>query len=593
MPLNLIGLSAFYHESACCLLQDGTLIAAAAEERFSRVKHDARLPVEAFRFCLKAGRISITDIDALAYYESPTKKGDRQHWAGRLTDSPSNDAIQPDAEWPFRMIRERLGYDGPILVFDHHQSHAASAFFYSGFAEAATFTADGVGEWATTTYGIGRGATLNLFEEVRFPHSLGLLYATLTAYLGFRVNNGEYKVMGLASYGQPRMIDQIRTLVTSAPDGQYRLQMLYFDYVSGRRMYAPPLTDLLGAPPREPGTPITAFHCDVAKSLQTVLEELLLEKIEYLHRRVDVPNLCLAGGVALNAVANGRIRREGPFERLFIQPASGDAGACLGAAALAHIQITGSRNTKSPLSHVYLGPSWSSDQIETILIATGLPALDYRQRETDLLDAVVARLLENQVIGWFQGAMEFGPRALGARSILANPQDPEAQNRLNRMIKQRESFRPFAPSVLEKQATDHFDLAHPSPFMLETCQVVSPLAIPAVRHVDGSARPQTVNPDEHPRYANLLDAFYRRTGCPMLVNTSFNVQGEPIVCSPIDALLCMGMAGLDALVLGDFLIDRSLLPENWPDLFTAWRQQKYSIFSENQSSIQENLYTFV
>jgi carbamoyltransferase len=590
--MNVIGLSAFYHESACCLLQDGRLAAAAAEERFSRVKHDPRLPVEAFRYCLKAGRLGPADVDCVAYYESPTKKLARQLWAGVPRDE-SGDFFWLDPQQPQRAIRERLGYEGPIEIFEHHQSHAASAFFFSGFRDAAILTVDGVGEWATTTYGRGRGATLEVFEQVHLPHSLGLLYSTITAYLGFRVNDGEYKVMGLAPYGRPRYVDQVRALIHSGPDGQYRLDMAYFDFLQGRTMYSGQLCDLFGAPPRERGAEIAPFHQDVARSLQVVLEEVLLEKVCYLARRVDSPDLCMAGGVALNCVANGRILREGPFERLFVQPAAGDAGTCLGAAALAHVQLTGERHTCEPLQHVYLGPGATSDEIAGLLSATGIPAHDFRQREAELLAAVVDRLERREVVGWFHGAMEFGPRALGARSILANPQDPGIRERLNQLVKKREAFRPFAPSVLYDHAARHFDLDHPSPFMLETCQVTSPLHLPGITHVDGSARPQTVDSISCPRYAALLEAFYRRTGCPMLVNTSFNMRGEPIVCTPADALFCMGNAGLDSLVLEDFLVDREMLPENWPKLFATWQHKSRSPFASAKSAIGENLYTFV
>ncbi len=590
--MNVIGLAAFYHESACCLLQDGRLIAAAEEERFSRVKHDARLPVQAFRYCLRAGKIGLTDVDCLAYYELPTQKLARQLWAGVPDDDPG-DLFWLDPHQPQRAIRERLGYEGPLLTFAHHRSHAASTFFYSGFSDAAILTVDGVGEWATTTYGHGRGAAIELFKEVRFPHSLGLLYATLTAYLGFRVNNGEYKVMGLAPYGQPRYVDQMHELVSSGPNGQYSLNMDYFDFVRGRTMYSARLCELFGAPPRQPEADITPFHQDVARSLQVVLEEILLEKAHYLAGRVDSPNLCLAGGVALNCVANGRLLRDGPFARLFVQPAAGDAGGCLGAAALAHVQLTGQRHTYQPLSHVFLGPSFTADEVAGLLTATGIAAHDFRGRQAALLEAVVDRLAANQVVGWFHGALEFGPRALGARSILANPQDPNVRQRLNQLVKKREAFRPFAPSVLYAHAADHLDLDHPSPFMLETCQVTSPLDLPGITHVDGSARPQTVDPATSPRYAALLEAFYRRTGCPILVNTSFNVRGEPIVCTPVDALFCLGNSGLDALVLEDFILDRAMLPANWPLLLTAWQRRSRTAFASERSPIGENLYTFV
>ncbi len=589
--MNILGISAFYHESACCLMQEGRLTAAAAEERFTRVKHDARLPVHAFRFCLEAGGLGLPDLDAVAYYERPAKKLARQLWAG----PPEGDAELAwlDPRQPERMIRERLGYDGPLLFFDHHRSHAASAFFFSGFADAALLTFDGVGEWATTAYGRADGGTLDLFEEVHFPHSLGLLYATLTAYLGFRVNNGEYKVMGLAPYGTPRYVDQVRALVHNGPAGQYTLAMAYFDFVRGRGMFTPALCDLFGAPPRSPGGPLDAFHCDVARSLQQVVEEMMLGKVRYLAGRVDSENLCLAGGVALNAVAIGRIAREGPFARLFVPPAPGDAGGCLGAAALAHTQLTGLRPPTAPLPDAFLGPRYATEDVATWLAATGLPAHNFRNKEAGLLEAVVDRLVQGQVVGWFHGAMEFGPRALGARSLLANPMDPGVRDRLNRLVKQREGFRPFAPSVLAAHAGDHFYLDHAAPFMLETCRVTSPLALPAITHIDGSARPQTVDPARQPRFAALLEAFYRRTGCPLLLNTSFNVRGEPIVCTPADALGCLARAGFEALVLEDFLIERASLPAGWEALVEAPPLPARSPFARPRSALEENLYTFV
>jgi len=602
--VNVLGISAFFHESACCLLRDGHLVAAAEEERFSRVKHDPRLPSSAFRFCLRQGGIGITDLDAVAYYESPVEKLSRQLWAAMPEGGEGEEGLPPDLPWldpgqPERAIREGLGWEGPLRIYRHHLSHAASAFFFSGFPEAALLTVDGVGEWATTTYGRGEGAAVELFEEVEFPHSLGLLYSTITSYLGFEVNDGEYKVMGLAPYGRPRYLDQMRALVASEPGGQYRLDLSYFDFVDfmrGRRMYSERLCDLFGAPPRMRESEITPFHQDVARSLQVALEEILLEKARYLHERTGSRHLCMAGGVALNVVANGRILREGPFERLFVQPAAGDSGGCLGAAALAYAEIselTGSRPSYEPLRHVYLGPSWAADEVARLLEATGLRALDFRGREAELLEAVVDRLEQRQVVGWFHGAMELGPRALGARSLLADPRDPEMRERLNRLVKKREAFRPFAPSVLAAHAAGHFDLDHPSPFMLETCQVTSPLDLPAITHVDGSARPQTVDAAVAPRYAALLEAFHRRTGCPVLVNTSFNVRGEPIVCSPVDALFCLGSSGIDCLVLEDFLIDRRDLPPNWADLLPTWRERRRSGFARSEGAVSEDLYTFV
>lgn len=590
--MNILGLSAFFHESACCLLQDGRLVAAAEEERFSRVKHDPRLPVSAFRWCLKQGGLGIVDLDAVAYYESPAEKLSRQLEAGvpegALPDGP--DGL--DAGRVEREIREGLGWEGPLLTFRHHLSHAASAFFFSGFPAAAVLTVDGVGEWDTTTYARVAGTAVEIFEAVRFPHSLGLLYSTLTSYLGFAVNDGEYKVMGLAPYGEPRYLKEMRRLVASGPGGQVRLDLRYFDFVRGRRMFSESLIGLLGRPPRPRDGEITRFHQDVARSLQAVLEEILLEKARWLHGQTGMPDLCMAGGVALNCVANGRILREGPFRRLFVQPAAGDSGGCLGAAALAHVQLTGKHGERpgARLEHVHLGPEWTSGEIAGLLAVTGLPFLDFRGREADLLEAVVDRLAAGQVVGWLHGRLEFGPRALGARSLLADPRDPGMRGRLNRLVKKREAFRPFAPSVLAGHAGEHFDLDHPSPFMLETCRVTSALDLPAITHVDGSARPQTADPAVSPRFAALLEAFRRRTGCPVLVNTSFNVRGEPIVASPVDALFCFGTAGIDALVLEDFLLDRESLPADWPTLLPAWRERPRSGFAREPSG---DLYSFV
>ena len=590
--MNIIGISALYHESSCCLLRRGELVAAASEERFTRVKHDARLPVEAFRFCLEAGGLGITDLDAVAYYEQPVAKLSRQLWAGQRPRL-AEDSSWLDPGLPERAIRERLGFDGRILSFPHHLSHGASAFFYSGFPQAAILTVDGVGEWATMTYGRGHGRDLDIFEAVDFPHSLGLLYSTLTAYLGFRVNSGEYKVMGLAAYGEPRHVDEICQLVAMGDGGQVRLNLRYFDFIDGASMYAASMADLFGRPPRRPGAEITRFHRDVARSLQLVLEEILLEKAAYLHQRTDAECLCLAGGVALNCVANGRIRREGPFEQLFVQPAAGDAGGCLGAAALAHGSLTGERPDPAPQEHAGFGPRYPVESIAGLLEATGLPAADYRQREGELLAATARRLADGEIVGWFHGPMEFGPRALGGRSILADPRAAGMRDRLNRRIKKREAFRPFAPSVLAEHAGEHFDLDHPSRFMLETCQVRSDLDLSAVTHVDGSARPQTVDRHVQPRYAALLEAFLQLTGCPVLLNTSFNVAGEPIVCSPVDALFTFSSADLDALVLEDFLLDAGALPADWPELFRAWDRAARDPFAADRPVTGRSLYTFV
>ncbi len=577
MALNILGISAHYHDAACCLLRDGELIAAAEEERFSRVKHDPRLPWRAFRFCLEQGGVTLSDVDCVAYYESPVKKLSRQIWMALHPEA--SDAIRrrflnrlPDHVGRVeREIRSTLGYAGRLEIFEHHQSHAASSFFYSGFEEAAVLTVDGVGEWATTTFGRGAGAAVEILEEVHFPSSLGLLYSALTSYLGFEVNDGEYKVMGLAPYGKPRYVDQVRKLVTRGEGGQYDLNLEYFDFLRRDRMYSDRLVELFGAPPRPPESELLGFHQDVARSIQWVLEEILLDEVTYLQAQVPSRNLCMAGGVALNCVANSRILRDGPFSELFVQPAASDAGGCLGAAALAHVRLTGERPAQRRLTHMYWGPASPVDDIAGLLAGTSLHALDYRGRPEALLEATVDRLAAGKVVGWFQGRMEFGPRALGARSILADPRDGEMRDRINALVKMREGFRPFAPAVLGDRASEHFAIDHPSPFMLETCQVTSPFDLPAITHVDRSARLQTVDPESSPRFAALLARFADRTGCPILLNTSFNMRGDPIVCTPEDALLCFARSRIDALVLEDFIIDRESIPAAWSELVAASR----------------------
>lgn len=562
--MNILGVSALFHDSACCLLQEGKLVAAAQEERFSRIKEDARFPVRAFRYCLEAGGIDIVDLDVVAYYESPVKKLSRQLWMG-LPASADPAIGWLDAGSAEREIRGTLGFEGPIDFFEHHQSHAAASYYYSGFDHAAILTADAVGEWATTTYALGHGADLRILDEVRFPDSLGLFYSTVTQYLGFKVLSDEYKVMGLAPYGRPRYVRQMWELIRLDRERKFHLVPLYFRFAGRGPMYTEALVELMGSPPRHPESDLTEFHQDVARSLQVVLEDVLLAQVKRLGALANAPDLCLSGGVALNCVANGRLRREGGFERLFVQPAAGDAGSALGAAALAHVKHTGRRHTHESLAHIYLGPSYSADDVVEVLRATDVIALDYRNRLDELLEAVVDRLVAGKVVAWFQGRMEFGPRALGGRSILADPRRPEMRDRLNALVKKREAFRPFAPAIREENAGAHLDLDHPSRFMLETCQVRSRCDLPAVTHVDGSCRPQTVTEDSNPRFARLLAAFTDRTGCPMLVNTSFNVRGEPIVCSPADALRCLAGSGIDCLAIEDWVVDR----ERCADQFAA------------------------
>jgi carbamoyltransferase len=574
--MNILGMSAFYHDSSCSLLRDGELICAASEERFSRIKHDHGLPSKAFRFCLERAGVEIGDIDCVSYYEDPKAKLSRQLWMRLSSAGPPKFDLVPQIQKSRveQTIRYFLGYEGPIQFVEHHQAHAASAYYFSGFEHAAIMTVDGVGEWATASYGRGRGSELELFEEVHFPHSLGLLYSTLTSYLGFEVNDGEYKVMGLAPYGEPRFVDEIRKLVRPGDEGQFQLDLNYFDFFGGERMYSERLQELLGQPPREPETEFHSFHFDVARSLQCVLEEILLQKVRYLHSQVPDENLCLAGGVALNCVANSRILRDGPFKRLFVQPAAGDAGGALGAAALAHVKRTGCGITPRVLNHVYLGPEYSVNGIARLLEVAPDVAYDFRNQEERLLEAVVQRLAQGKVIGWFHGPMEFGPRALGGRSILADPRIRTMRDRINLLVKKRESFRPFAPTVLADCAAEHFALDHPSPFMLEIAQVRSKIDLPAITHVDGSARVQTVDGDSNPRFYRLLQSFNRATGCPILLNTSFNLRGEPIVCSPVDAICCFIQAKLDTLVMEDFLIDQERVPARWRELAPRPHPQK-------------------
>ncbi|CAA2142203.1 carbamoyltransferase N-terminal domain-containing protein [Hyphomicrobium sp. ghe19] len=588
-----VGVSAHYHDSACCVIKDGKLISAADEERFSRLKHDSAIPANAFRYCLREAKVSIQDITAIAYYEDPNKKFARQLWAG-LPDI----LYRPDARFRIdpnraeREIRQALGYEGPIEFVDHHLSHAASAYYFSGFPEADILTVDGVGEWATTTYGRAEGNAVDLFEEVTFPNSLGLLYSAVTAYLGFDVNDAEYKVMGLAPYGTPRYLDKIQQLFASSSDGQYRLDLSYFDFVSGDRMFSDKLCELLGKPPRVPESDIDQFHTDIASSLQKALEGVLLEKVRYLHDKYPSEHLCMAGGVALNCVANARIHREGPFKHLFVQPAASDSGGSLGAAAVAWARHAKDGSRLHPLTHVYLGPSFSNLQVQQIVDASplGKVATYFRGDEAGLVEATAARLADGKVVGWFHGRMEFGPRALGSRSILADPRRPEMRDRINALVKMREAFRPFAPAVLEEKMSDHFDLRHTSPYMLETCQVTSKLDLPAITHVDGSARVQTVNRNVSPRFHALLTEFDRLTDCPILLNTSFNLRGDAIVMDPIHAMWCFVISNIDVLVMEDCLIDRSERPTAWTEIIEMLGVRNAK---KRQVSERANVYSFL
>jgi carbamoyltransferase len=563
--VNIVGISSGYHDAACCIMRAGQIVAAVQEERFSRVKNDKSTPLLSFHFCLKQAGVSIEDIHCLAYYEDPALKLGRQIWMSAGVDAKPvglhTILNQLTRESPQSQFRRVLGYEGRIEVVDHHLSHAASAYLLSPFDEAAVLTVDGVGDWPTTTFSRAAGARIERLGQIDFPHSLGLFYSALTSYLGFEVNEGEYKIMGLAPYGKPRYFEQISLLVNQRAEGRYELDLKFFNFLERDRMFSDALVALLGREPRTPEAPIEQFHMDVARSTQLVLEETMLALVKHLHRVAPCDALCMAGGVALNVVANARCLAEGPFRRLFVQPAAGDAGGALGAAAMAHARMVGSK--PKPLSHVYLGPTDSSDAVYRLLKATSAEFRDFRGRESELLRVTARALQEGKVVGWCQGRCEFGPRALGARSILADPRRSDMRDRINALVKKREAFRPFAPSVLASAQAQHFALDHPSPYMLETCQVTSRVDMPAITHVDGSARVHTVDEQANPRFAGLLRSFSELTGCPVLLNTSFNLRGEPIVLTAVDAILCFVNSSIDLLVVEDFVLEREAVPALW------------------------------
>jgi carbamoyltransferase len=583
--VNILGISAFYHDSAACLVRDGNIIAAAQEERFSRIKHDAGFPRQAIDYCLReAGLTDAAQLDLVAFYEKPFLKFDRlvsTYMACAPLGLRSFLKAMPvwitDKIWLKATIREQLHYGGPLIFSEHHESHAASAFFPSPFENAAVLTIDGVGEWTTTSVGRGEGNRVELLADLRFPHSLGLLYSAFTYYLGFRVNSGEYKVMGLAPYGEPKYQDSILSeLIDLKPDGSFRLNLCYFDFMAGLTMTNRAFDRLFGGPPRMPEAELTQRHMDLARSIQAVTEEVMLRLARHAHAITGARNLCLAGGVALNCVGNGGILREGPFEKIWIQPAAGDAGGALGAALLGwhhyHQQPRKASGASDAQHGSLLGPAYDAAEF---LQREAVPHVELT--EDELMSRVAQALEEGKVIGWFQGRMEFGPRALGNRSILGDPRRSEMQAKLNLKIKFRESFRPFAPSVIEERASDCFELSEASPYMLFVAAVTKALrvdgpkdeptdfmarlkirrsALPAVTHVDYSARVQTVARRDNPRFHQLLGEFEKRTGCPVLVNTSFNVRGEPPVCTPEDAYRCFMRTEMDYLVLGNFLLDK-------------------------------------
>ena len=595
MPTRVLGISAFYHDSAAALVEDGRVVAAAQEERFTRTKHDASFPKNAIAYCLKAASTSLDAVDFVAFYDKPFLKFERLletylAFAPRgfrsfamamplwLKEKLFQKKLLGDELTKFT---DRFAGEERLLFGEHHQSHAASAYYPSPFQDAVVLTMDGVGEWATTSVGVGRDNTLELLREIHFPHSIGLLYSAFTYYTGFKVNSGEYKVMGLAPYGKPKYAQLILdNIIDLRDDGSFHLNMEYFDYCTGLRMTNERFAALFGAPVRDPETPLTQFHMDVAASIQEVTEQAVIRLTDTLADEFGARNLCLAGGVALNCVANGKVLGRGKFDEIWVQPAAGDAGGSIGAAlATYHDHLEKPRvltNGHDGMSGAYLGPVFTDDDAADRLRRAGA---QFEQLSDDgIVQKTAAALANGAAVGWFQGRMEFGPRALGNRSILADPRDPETQRTLNLKIKYRESFRPFAPSVIEERAGEWFELGNRSPYMLMVAGVrpsrrhnltseqqglsgidklnVPRSQIPAVTHVDYSARIQTVHQDTNPRYYALLRAFAERTGCPVLVNTSFNIRGEPIVCTPEDAFRCFMGTELDVLVVGNLYLEK-------------------------------------
>jgi carbamoyltransferase len=595
MKSHILGVSAYYHDSAACLIRDGEIVAAAQEERFTRKKFDARFPINALNYCLQEGGIALSDLKYFVFYDKPLIKFERlleTYVAFAPKGIKSFLAAMPVWLKEKMLLKnvlqeELIGLDGvkvrsalpPVLFGEHHESHAASAFYPSPFKSAAVLCMDGVGEWATTSAWFGEGKDLTPLWEIQFPHSIGLLYSAFTYYTGFRVNSGEYKVMGLAPYGKPKHVQAIYDhLIDLKPDGTFRLNMDYFNYCTGLTMTSGKFDDLFGGPPRKPESKLTQRDMDLARSIQEVTEDVMLRLARSLHRETGVENLCLAGGVALNCVGNGRILREGGFKGLWIQPSAGDAGGALGAALTVWHKLEGKPRTRDgardAMEGSYLGPSFTNEEIEKFL---GQKQAPYQRINDDVLfDKLAQELDDGKVLGWFQGRMEFGPRALGARSIVGDARNPKMQSVMNLKIKYRESFRPFAPSVLRDRVADYFEMDADSPYMLLVAPVsekrrikmtadqeslwgidllnVPRSDIPAATHVDYSARVQTVHRETNPRYYNLLKAFEARTGCGVVVNTSFNVRNEPIVCTPEDAYRCFMRSAIDILVLENCVV---------------------------------------
>ena len=602
-PRYILGISAYYHDSAACLLRDGEIVAAGQEERFTRKKGDSAFPARAVEYCLRTAGIGVNDLAYVGFYDKPLLKFERilESYLG-ITPRGFLQFLKAGPVWMKeklfldRELRTSLqGYEGEILYAEHHESHAASAFFPSPFQDAAIVTMDGVGEWATAAIGVGRGNDLELTRELKYPDSLGLLYSAFTYFTGFKVNSGEYKVMGLAPYGRPIYVDKIyKYLIDLREDGSFRMNQEYFNYLTGLTMTDGKFEGLFDGPAREPETKLTQREMDLARSVQEVCEEIMLRMVRSAHRETKLDNLCLAGGVALNCVGNGRILREGPFKQIWIQPAAGDAGGALGVAQLIwhrHLKQPRIVNPRDQMHGAYLGPEFSDAEIEGFLKQHGIPY--ERLERADRIRRVAGILADEKIVGWFNGRMEFGPRALGNRSILGDPRSPRMQAQMNIKIKFREGFRPFAPSVLRERVQDYFEMDCDSPYMLLVAPVqpsrriamnqeqqqlwgidllnVPKSDIPAVTHVDYSARVQTVTADTNPDYHALIAEFERQTGCGVVVNTSFNVRGEPIVCTPEDAYRCFMRTHIDYLVLGSFLLDKTQQPK-WEEK-ADWRAE--------------------
>ncbi len=557
--MYVLGLSCFYHDAAVALLHNGEIIAAASEERFTRKKHDSRFPKAALSWALSHAGITVDQIEAVIFYDKPIRKFDRL-LRSQLQSFPFSfkqfiDGMPIWFSTRLRLpkaLKKEMGYTGPVLYSDHHLSHAASSFFTSGWDEAAVLTVDGVGEWSTATWGVGKGNDLEILGEIRFPHSLGLLYSAFTWYCGFKVNSAEYKLMGLAPYGEPTFVEQIRQLIEIAPDGSFNLDIDHFDFVKGTRMFNEKFEAVLGRPRRPLGdTEMDEHYKNVARSIQEVTNECMVKMAKNVLERTGQTKLCMAGGVALNCVANGHVLRDSGAEDIFIHPAAGDAGGAVGAAYLLWNSILDKPRTKR-MPPPYFGPGYTDEEIREALDAAGAV---YRRLSREALLGEVAGLIDSaHVVGWYQGRMEWGPRALGHRTILGDPRNPEMRDIINMKIKMREGFRPFAPTILEEHVKDYFVIDRPSPYMLLVADVAEGIELPAVTHVDNTARVQTINREQDALYYDLISEFKKQTSCPVIINTSMNVRGEPIVNTPEDAWLCFMRTHMDAIAIGPYLL---------------------------------------